>query len=204
MKQLSIICISLASLLGINPANATVHIITAYGGANERFSPETTNAVCGDTIKWVNGSGSHTVNSTTIPSGALPWSSGTLTTSGFMYVVTKSGTYNYTCHPSPANPAGHMPAKLLVTCATTVPSIDLENISFAYPIPFSNSITIEATDADMINLYNILGNKIKSVSFVHGQTKIEVDAAELPKGIYFYSVIREGEIVETRKLMKNE
>lgn len=202
MKQFIIICLSLTSLFGINFANAAVVIITAVtSGSNQYFTPSVANAVCGDTIKWVLGSGVHTTASTTIPGGAIPWTSGNLTTSGFTYVVTVSGTYNYTCHPATG---GHMPAKIVVTCANGVPSIDRNYLSFAYPIPFYSSVTIESTNADMIILYNILGNKIKSVLLGHGQTKVEVDAAELTKGIYFYSIIKEGVIVETRKLMKNE
>ena len=198
---------ALVSLMGVNSANATVHIITAVGVPTnpEAFLPAITNANCGDTIKWVQGSGTqeHTAVSTTIPNGAQPWSSGTLNTAGFKYIVTKAGTYNYTCHPSGTNPAGHMAAKIVVTCATGVPSVDENHFSTAFPNPFSNTLTIEAADADIINLYNITGEKIKSVSLKNGETKFEINTNELTNGIYFYCIVKEGVIVETRKIVKN-
>ena len=207
MKKFIITCLSLTSLLGINLANAKLVIITGYdGGANpDYWVPATANAVCGDSIKWVKGTGTHTTESTTIPSGAVAWASPTLAlpsvTPGFIRVLTVVGTYNYGCHIAVGNP--HMFAKIIVTCANGVPSTDHQNLSLAYPSPFYRSVTIETTDADMIILYNLLGNKMKSVSLEHGQTKVEVDAVELTKGIYFYSIIKEGVIVETRKLVKN-
>ena len=207
MKKIcSIICLSLTSILGINSANAKVVVITAFtiSQTNQYFSPSTANAVCGDSIKWVAGSGQHTTVSKTIPAGAAAWNSPEFptTVAAFYYVVTTVGTYTYTCHPSAQFPAGHMAAKIIVTCTNGVPSLDNNYFSLAYPIPFSESITIETTDADMIILYNILGNKVKSVSLEYGQTKVEVGTAELTKGIYFYSIIKEGVIVETKKLVR--
>ena len=195
------ICLFLSSLSAMNSADATTIIITAQTNPIEEFIPSIANAVCGDTIKWVNGNGTHTTASTTIPSGALPWNSPTINAGGYTYVVTVAGTYNYTCHPLSG---GHMDASIVVTCSTAIPFIDDNNISFAWPIPFSGSITIEETaNADMIILYNIPGADIKSVSLKHGQTKVEIDAAQLPKGIYFYSIIKQGVILETRKIVKN-
>ena len=200
MKKICfIICLLLISLIEINSANAATIIITAQSSPTEGFFPSVANAVCGDTIKWVNGNGTHTTASTTIPSGALPWNSPNITTAGYIYVVTVAGTYNYTCHPLSG---GHMDASIVVTCTAGIPSVDGSNISFAYPNPFSGSITIEVKDADVITLYNILGDELKSFSLKQGQTKVEVDAAEFPEGIYFYRIIKEGVIVETRKIIK--
>ena len=199
-KNYFIICFFLTSL-AINSADAAVIIITAQTMPTEEFIPAIANAVCGDTIKWVNGNGTHTTASTTIPAGASPWNSPAITAAGYTYVVTVAGTYNYTCHPLSG---GHMDASIVVTCSTGIPSIDDSDISFAYPMPFSGSITIEeAANADMLILYNVSGNKIKSVLLKQGQTKVEVDASQLPGGIYFYKIIKQGVILETRKIVKN-
>ena len=202
-KILSIICLSLAFLMKINLANATIVVIQAVGNSNQAqyFSPQVANANTGDTIKWVNVSGTHTAASTIIPSGAAPWDSGNLTTLGFMYVVTVPGTYNYTCHPATG---GHMDASFVVTTSTNdVPSINSTNYgSLAYPNPCSDKITIEAPFAEIISVYNVMGQKMKSVAVKNQETKVEVDVADLTEGIYFYSIIKEGVIVETRKLVK--
>ena len=80
--------------------------------------------------------------------------------------------------------------------------MDLNRVSSAYPNPFADKLTIETTQGDMISIYNMLGEKMKSVSLKSGQTKVQVDGTELNSGIYFYSIIKEGVIVETRKVVK--
>jgi hypothetical protein len=47
-----------------------------------------------------------------------------------------------------------------------------------------------------------MGEKIKSFTLENGQTKFEVDLATLPKGIFFYSIIKNGAILETKKIIK--
>ena len=110
--------------MGANIAHATVHIITANTTPTEGFVPSMVTAVSGDTIKWVNGNGTHTTASTTIPTGATSWNSSTIGGAGFSYVVTVPGTYNYNCHPSSG---GHMPASIVVTSAPVVTVITIPN-----------------------------------------------------------------------------
>lgn len=197
-----IMSLSLASVLGINLANATVYIVNAQGTTipTDIFVPKTTNALVGDTIKWIWVSGVHTTESISIPAGAAPWASDlNSSTTTFSYVVTKVGTYNYDCHAS--TPHG-MNGSIVVAAATGIPVNDNEHVSSAYPNPFADKIMIEAPHADFIYIYNRMGQKINSVEVKNGQTKVEIDVAELTKGIYLYSIIKEGVIVETRKLVK--
>ena len=88
------------------------------------------------------------------------------------------------------------------TCASGVASINNNFASAVYPVPFSNKLTIE-TDADMIALYNMVGEKIKTITLAHGQTKTEINTTDLRDGIYFYCIIKEGVVIETRKIVKN-
>ena len=194
---------TLASLLAIlTTTNATIRTVTCQNTPSH-FLPVTVNAVCGDTIRWTWATGGHVVgpiNASNIPSGAAmfnaPIDANHLS---FQYVVTVAGNYHYVCHP--ATPHGE-DAYIVVTCATGVPPIDMDHASNAYPNPSSDKFTIETTPADMISIYNILGEKMKSVSLKSGQTKIQMDVAELNPGIYFYSILKEGVIVETKKLVK--
>ena len=79
---------------------ATVHQVTV---SNFQFSPATVNAVVGDTIKWVWGSGFHTTTSETVPAGATTWDA-PIQSAGqtFSYILTVAGTYTYECtvHPT--------------------------------------------------------------------------------------------------------
>ena len=203
MKKIySLVFVSLAALLAINTANATVRIVTCQN-VPSHFLPVTVNALCGDTVRWNWVAGNHVVgpiNSSFIPVGAAMWNAPINSSSiTFQYVVTVPGNYHYVCHPS--TPHGE-DAYIIVTCSSGVPNIDINPVSVAYPNPFSDKLIIETTAGDMIAIYNLLGEKIKSVALTSGQTKVQVEVPELNSGIYFYSILKEGVIVETRKLVK--
>ena len=193
MKKLYAI---LALSLSVSLANATIIPITVQASA---FSPASANAVCNDTIIWIWGtSGSHTTTSTTIPGCATAWNNPIgITSVTFAITVPCAGTYNYKCTPHGFTGA------IVVTCNNAVPTINSTFLSAAYPNPFSSKVTIETPPADLISIYNMMGEKIRSVSLKSGQIKTEVDASNLSDGIYFYCIIKEGIVVETKKIVKN-
>jgi len=204
MKNIYFI-ISLASLIGIYSANATEYIVYAQGTTipTDIYVPDTVYAEVGDTIKWIWIDGYHTTEFLNIPAEAAEWSSLLdNSTTSFSYVVTVAGTYDYTCHKF----ARHgMDGTLIVSekTVTGIASVDHAPVSFAYPNPFSDKITIETPNAEWIAIYNISGQKIKSTAVNSGQTKVEIDFGGFTNGIYFYSIFNEGVIVETGKLVKS-
>ena len=179
-------------------ANAAIIPITVQASA---FSPASVNAVCGDTIIWVWGqSGSHTTTSTTIPGCATAWNA-PLSVTSFTFAITIpigcAGTYNYKCTPHGFTGA------IIATCTNAVNNPDNNYFSAAYPSPFSNKLVIEMQDADMISIYNMVGEKIKNITVQNGQTRAEINASDLRDGIYFYCILKEGAVIETRKIIKN-
>ncbi|MBI4947036.1 MAG: T9SS type A sorting domain-containing protein [Bacteroidetes bacterium] len=192
MKKIyTLILFSFIALL----SKATIWPVTVNSSS---FSPATVNAVCGDTVRWTLGSGSHTTTSTTIPGCGTAWNAPiNSTTSTYSVVVPCAGTYNYKCTPH------GFTGTITVTCTNGVASINNNFSSSAYPIPFSNKLTIETSDADMIALYNIIGENIRTITLPHGQTQTEINTADLKDGIYLYSVFKEGVVVETKKIVKN-
>ena len=194
MKKLNtIFVLAIATLFSIVNANATTVIIQAIGtsSATDVFSPQTANAVCGDTIRWVLVSGTHTTASTNIPSGATPWTSGNITASGYIYVVTVEGNYNYTCHPATG---GHMNASIVVTCGTSVPAINNKNFNAVYPNPSNGKITISLNSAayGLLEIYNVAGEKIFQSQLTNPVTEEDLS---LPDGIYFYELKSEKQSV---------
>lgn len=186
------ISLSIALLFGANSVWATIHIINAegVGPATNVFVPNVTNAVCGDTIKWVLISGTHTTASTSVPVGATPWAEANITASGFIYVVTVAGTYNYTCHPGSG---GHMPASIVVTCTAGIPSNN-DVILNVYPNPASQTITIDNPmfDGGQYQLYltNLLGEVIISTN--SNTQKTFLDISSLANGSYLLRVVQNG------------
>ena len=55
-----------------------------------------------------------------------------------------------------------------------------------------------------ILIYNYIGEKVKSFPLESGQTKFEIDLATLPKGIFFYRIFKNGVVLETRKIIKDQ
>ena len=192
MKKIyTIILFSVITFIG----NATQWTVAVSSNA---FTPATVNAVCGDTIMWAWSSGSHTTTSTTIPTCATAWNANINSTSlTYTMVVPCAGTYNYKCNPH------NFTGVINVTCATGITPLSNNYFSAAYPNPFSNKVTIESSDADMIFIYNAVGQKVKSISLQQGQTKTEIDARNFSDGIYFYAVMKEGTVIETKKIIKN-
>ncbi len=188
----------------VSTANATVHTVTCQNTPSPHYLPVTTNAVVGDTIHWTWVAGVHVVgpiSAADIPAGAAMFN-GPIDGShlSFKYVVTVAGNYHYVCHP--ATPHGE-DAYIVVTNATGVQQNNaLSNLPSAYPNPFSEKITIETSHADLILIYNYMGEKIASFPLENGQTKFDADLATLPKGIFFYSIIKDGVVLATRKIIK--
>ena len=183
-------------------ASATTVVVTCQNSPSH-FLPVTINATVGDTIHWVWVAGTHVVgpiSASDIPVGAAMWNApidaSHLT---FDYVVNVVGNYHYVCHP--ATPHGE-DAYIVVSAASGVSLYNVTNFSIAYPNPFSNQITIETSSADMIFLYNMLGEKIKSAPLNNGQSKAEVNTSDLNSGIYMYAVSKEGIVLEIKRLVK--
>jgi hypothetical protein len=74
---------------------------------------------------------------------------------------------------------------------------DQPSIIFTYPNPFNQSVTFKlappATSQITIDIYNILGRRVESLSFSpNTQQGITWDAGDNPSGVYFYRVHSDG------------
>ena len=207
MKNLIVlITLTVQSLFVINVANATVHIITASGLTipTDVFTPRAVNAMVGDTIKWVWVSGVHTTESVNVPAGAATWYADlTASDTVFMYVLTVPGSYYYDCHYLTLGGHG-MDGDIEVAALTTgIYDNKTNDASQVYPNPFSDKIVIKNVDAESVSVYNLAGQKVKTVALASGQSEAEIDMAAITKGIYFYQMIKGDLVVATGKLVKN-
>ncbi len=75
------------------------------------------------------------------------------------------------------------------------------------PNPFSNSTTIEVCIPEdvqkaFIYVYDLQGKKVEQVDITaHGKQNIQLTSANLTDGMYLYSLIADGKIVETRRMI---
>ncbi|MCE3295642.1 MAG: copper binding protein plastocyanin [Crocinitomicaceae bacterium] len=180
-------------------AKATIHNV---GVINNSFTPGSiTDVVVGDTIRWTLGQGTHNTTSTTIPNGAATWA---YQFSGFGdsfdYKVTVAGTYTYRCTFH-----GGMNGSFTATNGTTsINELDNTASLKAYPNPFKTKLNVPNKTADNIEILNVLGEKVKSVSVNENEKHTVLDLSDLKKGVYFYVLKQEGEILETRRVVKSE
>jgi plastocyanin len=184
------------SVLSVLYSNAALYTINA---GDFSFSPSTLSAECGDTIRWVWLSGTHSTTSVTIPGCASPWDAplnSTNTTFQMVLPPNCSGTFNFNCkfHPS------QMTGIINVTCPVGVGEIDpMANLIF--PNPFENKLTIFYKGVDKIVIFDILGNAVKKATLNSGEINY-LNVADLPKGTYFIRMFRNDNLVVTRKLSK--
>jgi plastocyanin len=163
------------------------------------FSPSTLSAECGDTIRWVWQSGTHSTTSLTIPGCASPWDApinSTNTTFQMVLPPNCSGSFDYHCkfHPT------QMTGVINVTCPVGINEIDA-NANLIFPNPFSDKLSVIYKGIDRIVIYDIIGNAVKEGTLKTGEIT-EFNVADLPRGTYFIRMFRNDSLVLTRKLSK--
>lgn len=80
------------------------------------------------------------------------------------------------------------------------------SISDVYPNPASNNVSFDyqltsKVNSAKIKIFNVLGSTVKEADIVGKDGKLSVNVSDLENGVYFYSVIINGEIYTTKKLI---
>ncbi len=204
MKKIySIILTSVFAFAAFTSNAATVNIAVGTDGTTiaNAFFPANAIAVVGDIIQFTAVAGPHNATSGSIPGGAssfaISFAGGGSTGS---YTVTAAGVYNYTCTLHSG-----MNGTITVSASGTgiaTPTVDL--LTNVYPNPFKDRITLKYNAVQAIDLYNIVGEKVKSFELPSNQTSTQVDLSDLNTGVYFIRTYNEGIIVETKKIVKTK
>ena len=166
---------------------------------NFAFTPSTFTANVGDVVVWTLTSGTHTVVGLSVPNGAAAINSGAMAPNGtYSYTITVSGSYGYKCgiHPSMLGGFSASGVGILEPVSNLFTSV--------YPNPFKDKLTVKYNGIESIDIFNVVGEKVKSIDFSSTEGKIEVDLSELTSGVYFYRTYREKNIVETKKIIKTK
>ena len=85
--------------------------------------------------------------------------------------------------------------------------ISLLSLGQNKPNPFSNSTTIEVcipedVKSAFIYVYDLQGKKVEQMDItVRGRQDIQLNSANLTDGMYLYSLIADGKVVETRRMI---
>lgn len=80
------------------------------------------------------------------------------------------------------------------------------NFSNVYPNPAYNTVNLDYSfDVSVISasvkIVNLLGSVVKEVEIDQNENKLSIDISDLHAGIYFYSVVVNNDIFQTKKLV---
>lgn len=191
---------TLTSALFISLTVSAVNIPVTVGGNGNTFTPSSFTANVGDVVVWTWAGGNHDVTSINVPSGALTFASANQSTGTFSYTIATPGSYAYKCTP---HFAMGMAGGFNVSSGTTgilEPATNL--LVNVYPNPFEVKVMVKYNGVQSIDVFNILGDKVKTIELSATENKVEVDFENLPSGAYFFRVYSEGVIVETKRIVK--
>lgn len=180
---------------------ATVNIVVGFDGTGiaNAFFPTNATANVGDVIMFSAAAGGHNSTSGVIPGGAASFAhSYAAFGDNFSYTVTVAGVYNYSCTLH----TGMVGTITVSATGIATPAVDL--LTNVYPNPFKDKVTLKYNEVEAIDLYNIVGEKVKAFELPSNQSKIEVDLSDLNTGVYFIRTYKEGTIVETKKIIKTK
>ncbi len=130
----------------------------------------------------------------------------------FMETLTGSNVYTDSKWSDPFDSNGDLMVRR-VDIATSVESVSrVDALTFEleqnYPNPFNPAtiIAYRVAQASRVSLkiYNVLGQEIATpIHDFHeaGNYRFRFDAAALPSGLYFYRLIADGQLVQTRKML---
>lgn len=79
-------------------------------------------------------------------------------------------------------------------------------VSEIYPNPASTFVTIDyqltsKVNSAQVKVFNMLGSTVKETNLQLGSDKVRMDISDLNNGVYFYSVLINGDVYSTKKLV---
>ncbi|MFN8310432.1 MAG: T9SS type A sorting domain-containing protein [Chitinophagales bacterium] len=184
MKNFTLLLLMVVSF----SVSATTHHVIFGGSAGFNFSPSNLNASVGDTIVWTGDFSMHTVTSTSVPAGALPFNntSGTI----FQYVVTVPGTYNYHC-----NIHSQMTGTITVSGTTGFDEFKAASVSI-YPTSVQEFLNVSISEivVDRYVIVNLLGKSTQEGNLVNEKIRV----SDLPSGVYFLNLLTSRGLITKR------
>lgn len=169
---------------------------------NYEYDDDTTDIDQGDTIvfKWVEGD--HPTASDNGDWTTFPMDAGNTEK---MLVLTDPGTYPFYCTNHGGAGGQGMSGVIIVEDESTgidEPTTDVK--ASIYPNPAVSQVTVEFPEDSytQVKVFNILGSQAMSREIKRGMSKIQLDLNDLKSGNYLVAFLRDGEIMESLRMMK--
>lgn len=167
------------------------------------FVPQNLTVNPGDQVifQWV--AGSHPVMSDNNVFPMFDINSGSQTKT---MVMNTAGTFGYHCMAH-GSPGSGMFGTIVVRTVSGVKEFKNAATLSAFPNPTKGETTITLNHANgenyKIRISNAIGRVVKTVEIPKNapDSKIEVDMGNLPAGFYFYSLLANDKMIETKRLI---
>ena len=167
------------------------------------FSPQNLAVEPGDVVifQWV--AGTHPVMS---DNNAFPLFNIASSTPTKTLVMNNAGTFGYHCMAH-GGPGTGMFGTIVVRTVSGVKDFKNAATLSAFPNPTKGETTITLNHANgenyKIRISNAIGRVIKTIEVPRNITdsKVEVDLSNLPAGFYFYSLLANDKMIETKRLI---
>ena len=192
-----------ALLLSSLSSAFAVDVVVQVGGTNGSniYAPANLTIRQGDVVVFTWVSGTHPTVSDSSPAAwpSFVPGSGTPTTRVANLPV---GVYPYHCTIH-----GGMVGSITVTAATATLDPNLATALSVYPNPSYGKVTVQFTQrasADYkLRLSNIIGQEVRTVALRPDlmATGLALDLSDLRTGVYFYSLVVDGKITSTKRLV---
>ncbi|HEX8326146.1 MAG TPA: T9SS type A sorting domain-containing protein [Hymenobacter sp.] len=204
--KLSTRLVAILALTAATLAPALAATITVEVGDNFYRGPDGTPTIrmtVNDELVFQNvGSGTH-------PTASAQWItfiiSPTRPTETFASGRFTAGTYPFLCTSH-----GGMTGTLIVTAATPTATLDARTAGISlsvYPNPSRGQVIVQLNQRPgqdyKLRLSNIIGQEIRTIALKPELTAagLPVDLNDLRSGVYFYSLLVEGKVVATKRLV---
>lgn len=210
-RSIAALALLVLSLAPVFAANITILVGDNYyrGPGVTTGQSDVRNITVGDvvTFSYPTGQSSHPTASTNGAWATFPMnaSNRTFTLPAFNTV----GSFPYYCTAHGAPGVGQY-GILNVVAATPTATLDARTAGIeisVYPNPSHGQVTVKleqkAGQSYMLRLSNIIGQEVRTVSLKPELTAtgLALDLSELRTGVYFYSLLVDGKIASTKRLV---
>ena len=200
----------LLTLLLIPLAAAFATTFTVSVG-NNFYSPATVNIQTGDIVRFVWQAGVHP----TVADNGTAWApftpSASRPTTDITFNTVGSVPYYCTAHGAPGLPLGQgMNGLIIVTQRVTTATLNANAAGIAlsvYPNPSRGQVMLQLNQKPgtdyKLRLSNVIGQEIRTIALKPELTPagLPLDLSDLHAGMYFYSLLVDGKVVTTKRLV---
>jgi len=170
--------------------------------SNFEFDPETLTIQTGDTVRWTNSSGTHSVQGDLDTYPENPEGFGNEIGSGnwvYQFEFNLPGSYDYRCGLHTTTMFGH----IIVEGTVGIPEEESGPAFVLFPNPINNFLRWKWSDnlkpdQAFLSLFDAKGKLVKQVNLL---TSTEVDMSNLSEGLYLYNVDMKDHGVQTGKFL---